>query len=63
MKGLKRFSIGMLFMLVISGTSGCVGTVISLTTDAAIEIAKVPFKIGGAVADVISDDDDDDEEE
>lgn len=28
---------------------GCVGTVIGATTDAAIAVAKVPFKVGGAI--------------
>ena len=46
----------------LNGT-GCVSTVISLTTDAAIEVAKVPFKFGGAVVDVISGDEEDEEEE
>lgn len=44
---------------------GCLGTVIGVTTDAAIEVAKVPFKVGGAVVDVVAgeDDDDDDDED
>ena len=39
--------------------SGCVGTAIETVTDAAIAVAKVPFKVVGAAADVISDDEDD----
>lgn len=39
-------------------TSGCIGTVVGQTTSAAIEVAKVPFKVGGAVIDVASGDDD-----
>ncbi len=39
-------------------TSGCIGTVIGQTTSAAIEVAKVPFKVGGAVIDVANGDDD-----
>jgi hypothetical protein len=31
--------------------SGCVGTIIDTTTDAAIAVAKIPFKVGGAVID------------
>ena len=38
-------------------TSGCVGMAIGAATDAAIEVGKVPFKVGGAVVDVVSDDD------
>jgi hypothetical protein len=41
--------------------SGCVGTAIETVTDAAIAVAKVPFKVVGAAADVVSGDDDDDE--
>ena len=50
--------IGLTFTL-----SGCLGTLIGVTTDAAIEVAKVPFKVGGAVIDVVSDDDDDDDDD
>ncbi len=42
---------------------GCIGTLIGVTTDAAIEVAKVPFKVGGAVVDVVAGDDDDDDED
>jgi len=41
--------------------SGCVGTVIETATDAAIAVAKVPFKVVGAAADVVSGDNDDDD--
>jgi hypothetical protein len=40
-------------VLVLSlATAGCVGMVIGAATDAAIEVGKVPFKVGGAVVDV-----------
>lgn len=39
-------------------TSGCASTIIDTATDAAIAVAKVPFKVGGAVIDVATDDDD-----
>ena len=42
--------------------SGCVGTMIGAATDVAVETAKVPFKVGGAVADVVKGDDDEDKE-
>lgn len=42
------------------GLGGCVGTVIGVTTDAAIAVAKVPFKVGGAIVDVATGDDEDD---
>ncbi len=37
-------------------------TIIGTAVDATIEVAKVPFKVGGAVIDVVSDDDEDDED-
>lgn len=40
-------------------TSGCIGMIVGQTTSAAIEVAKVPFKVGGAVIDVATGDDDD----
>ncbi len=50
------FSLLICFML-----NGCVGTAIETATDAAIAVAKVPFKVVGAAADVVSGDDDDDD--
>lgn len=42
-----------------------VGTAVGVVATVAVETAKVPFKVTGAVIDVVSDDDDeeDDEEE
>ena len=40
------------------GLVGCVGTLVGTAIDVTIEAAKVPFKVGGAVIDVVSDDDD-----
>ncbi|HPQ95644.1 MAG: NF038104 family lipoprotein [Thiothrix sp.] len=40
---------------------GCVGLLIGATTDAAIAVAKVPFKVGGAVIDVVTGDEDDED--
>ena len=37
--------------------TGCAGTIIETTTDAALAVAKAPFKAGGAVLDVVTDDD------
>ena len=47
----------MVFTLVVL-TSGCVGMVVGQTTSAAVAVAKVPFKVGGAVVDVATGDDD-----
>lgn len=38
--------------------SGCASTIIGTTADAALAVAKVPFKAGAAVVDVIDGDDD-----
>lgn len=44
-----------IFLLTMS-LGGCVGTLVGTTADVAIEVAKVPFKVGGAVVDVFDDD-------
>jgi hypothetical protein len=43
--------------------NGCVAAVVGTAVDVAIEVVKVPFKVGGAVVDVISDGDGEDEDE
>lgn len=47
-------------VLLACSLTACVGTIVETTTDAALAVAKVPFKAGGAIVDVISDDADDD---
>lgn len=42
---------------------GCVGLMIGAATDATIAVAKVPFKVGGAVLDVVAGDDEDEDED
>ena len=44
-------------LLSLLSLSGCIGAIIETTTDAAIAVAKVPFKVGGAVVDVVTGDD------
>ncbi len=46
----------LLVLLCTLGLSGCVGMAISATTDAALAVAKIPFKVGGAVVDVVTGD-------
>lgn len=41
----------------IIGLSGCVSTVIGTTVDVMVEVVKVPFKVGGAVIDLVTGDD------
>lgn len=52
---------GYLFAVAVMALSlqGCVGFLIGQATDVAVETAKVPFKIGGAVIDVATGGDDD----
>lgn len=40
---------------------GCVSTVVGVATDTAIAVVKVPFKVGGAIVDAVTDDDEEDE--
>lgn len=42
--------------LVLINTTGCIGMAIGAATDVAIEVGKVPFKVGGAVIDVVNGD-------
>ena len=50
-----------LFLLLL--LQGCaamvVGAVVGTVTTVAVEVVKVPFKVGGAVVDVVSDDEED----
>jgi len=48
-----------LFVIVICtlGLSACIGTVVGAVVDTAIEVAKIPFKVGGAIIDVATPDD------
>lgn len=43
--------------------TGCLGAVVGTAVDVTLEVAKVPFKVAGAVVDVAVPDDDDDEDE
>lgn len=57
----RRFQLRWFLLAAISLLTmcGCASTVIGTATDAALAVAKVPFKAGGAIIDVISDDEDD----
>jgi hypothetical protein len=46
----------MIFALLLC-VQGCAGMIVGAIADTAIEIAKIPFKVGGAIADVIMGDD------
>ncbi len=40
---------------------GCLGTIVGTAVDTTIEVAKVPFKVGGAVVDIASGDDEEED--
>lgn len=48
-------------LLLFAVLPGCLGTVVGAAVDTTIEVAKVPFKVGGAVVDLATGDDEDDD--
>ncbi|MDO8272967.1 MAG: NF038104 family lipoprotein [Gammaproteobacteria bacterium] len=58
-KRLKLLSV----VLVSLGLTACLGTVVGTAVDVTLEVAKVPFKVAGAVVDVATPEDDDEDEE
>jgi len=40
--------------------SGCLGAIVGTAADVAVEVVKVPFKVGSAVVDAVSSDDEGD---
>ena len=54
-----RFCCAIVLISMTVGTSGCVGSIIEAATDATLAVAKAPFKVGGAIVDVVDGDDDD----
>ena len=51
-----------LVLLMLQGCAAMVvGTTVGVVTTVAVEAAKVPFKVTGAVIDVVTDDDDEEE--
>ncbi len=59
MKNTLRIWAGLLLCLALSG---CIGTAVGVVVDTTIEVAKIPFKVGAAVVDVVSGDDDEDDD-
>lgn len=55
MKHVKQ--IGLILMLSFS-LSGCISTIVGAAVDTTIAVVKVPFKVGGAVLDVVKGDPD-----
>ena len=57
---MNRISLALLALVLACGLSGCAGAIVGTAADVAIETAKIPFKVGGAVVDVATGEDDDD---
>lgn len=47
--------------LALTVLNGCVSTIIGATTDAAIAVVKIPFKVGRAAIDIARGEDEDDD--
>ena len=60
---MKTLALVLSIFLLQGCTALVVGAVVGTAATVAIEAAKVPFKVGGAVIDVVSDDDEDEEDE
>jgi hypothetical protein len=58
-KRLKFLSIGLLSLAL----TACLGTVVGTAVDVTLEVAKVPFKVAGAIVDVATPEEDDDDED
>jgi hypothetical protein len=58
-RGLGRATVLVLLSLLLGS---CVAAVVGAAVDTTIEVAKVPFKVAGAVVDVAVPDGDDDED-
>lgn len=54
----RKFRLMVLFILC-TMLSACVGTVVGAVADTAVEVIKVPFKVGGAIIDAVTPDGDD----
>lgn len=58
-RSLKHAALITLLAVMTAGNAACIGTAIEATTDAAIAVGKIPFKVGEAVVDVATGDEQD----
>lgn len=58
----KRLKL-LLVVLFSLGLTACLGTVVGTAVDVTLEVAKVPFKVAGAIVDVATPEEDDDDED
>jgi len=52
-----RNSLRWWLLLICLPLTGCAGVIVGTAVDVGIEVVKIPFKVGGAVIDMVSDDD------
>lgn len=52
---MKKFLSLLAYVLISLSMQGCLGTVLSATTDAALAVAKAPFQVSKAAVEVASD--------
>jgi len=57
---MKRIGILPGLMILVLMLSGCISTVVGAAVDVTTAVIKVPFQVGGAVVDAVSDDDEED---
>ena len=55
---MNKLNLALLALVFSCGLSGCAGAIIGTAADVAIETAKIPFKVGGAVVGVATGEDD-----
>ena len=60
---LKMLTVVVVSLMLQGCAAMVVGTAVGVVTTVAVETAKVPFKVTGAVIDVVSDDDEEDEDD
>ncbi len=55
----KKLSLALMAMVTMLSMQGCISTIVGAVVDTTIEVAKVPFKVGGAIVDMATSDKDD----
>jgi hypothetical protein len=53
----------LVLLIACASLQGCVGFIVGSAVDVAVEVAKVPFKVGGAIIDVATGDKDEKKED
>jgi hypothetical protein len=56
---MKKMLLVLIALSALLSLQGCVSTIVGAVVDTTIEVAKVPFKVGGAIVDMATSDKDD----